>query len=516
MAVPAFAFAAGALAAAAFLCAATLRLRGTSFAVGAYLFAWAGAVGLAEVLSIFGAVSRLGYVIGSAGLLLVAAGVWQLKGRSLPDLRRPRLGPLRAHPQLVALGAVVLGGIAYQAFLVVAAPPNNYDSLTYHLPRVVAWLQQGHIGYFDAATQRANAFPGAAELGILYTVALLGRDTLAALPQLMAELAVLVCVFGTARRLGFGRPAALFAALLTATLSEIALQSVTTQNDLVVASFVAAAVYFVLADELPLAGLAVGLAVGTKLTGLLALPLVVVLALAVVPRRRLAVLAASAVAGFACFGAFWYGENAIRTHHPLGVVPEADPYRPEHTLGGAVSTAARVSWRFVDFTGLEPPGDLVAGLGNTGSRLFALAHIDPNPPEATAGRFGFPPAAIASEDLSYFGVLGFLLLVPLCAGFLVASLGGRASRARGAIAAALPLFILAIALTQSYNHWLGRFMVIPVAVTMPLTAWLYDRRLRLLSLIAVVAGAATLVGTHQHNLSKPHGVWSMTRRTHRR
>jgi hypothetical protein len=192
-------------------------------------------------------------------------------------------------------------------------------------------------------------------------------------------------------------------------------------------------------------------------------------------------------------------------------VPEADSYRPEHTLGGAVSTAARVGWRFVDFTGLEPPGDLVAGLGNTGSRLFALAHIDPNPPGATAGRFGFPPAAIASEDLSYFGVLGFLLLVPLCAGFLVASLGGRATRARGAVAAALPLFILAIALTQSYNQWLGRFMVIPVAVAMPLTAWLYERRLRFLSLIAVVAGAATLVGTHQHNLSKPRGVWSMTR-----
>jgi 4-amino-4-deoxy-L-arabinose transferase-like glycosyltransferase len=520
MALTAFTFAAVALVTAALLSAAALRLHGCSFAIGAYVLAWVGVVGLGEVLSLLDAVGRIGYVVGTALLLVAAVCSWHLRGRPFPALPRPRRAAFRAHPQLAVLAVIVFAAVGYQAFLVMATPPNNYDSLTYHLPRVVAWLQQGHAGYFDAGTARANAFPPNAELGILYTVALLGRDTLAALPQLLAELAVLACVYGIGRRLGFTRPAAVFAALLTATLSEVALQAVTTQNDLVVAAFVAAAVYFVIGGErreLPLAALAAALAIGTKLTGLLALPLMVVAALLLLPRRRLAELAVWGVLAFVGFGAFWYVLNTVQTHHPLGIVPEADPYRPHVTAGGTASTFARIYWRFVDFSGLQPPSRLLNGLSHTASEAFAVAHIAPNPPEATATHFSFWPSTLVSEDSSYFGVLGFLLIIPASAGFALAWLFRRASRARGVIAAALPLFVVVIALTQAYNDWLGRFMLIPIAVAMPLTAWLYDRRLRLFTMLAVILGAATLFGTHVNNIAKPVGldgdspVWAMPR-----
>jgi 4-amino-4-deoxy-L-arabinose transferase-like glycosyltransferase len=520
--VLAFAFAAAALGTAAFLGAATLRLRGASFAIGAYLLAWAAVVGLGEILSLLDAVGRPGYVLGAAVVLVASVCAWHLRDRPLPPLPRLGLTVVRQHPQLAALGAVVLAALVYQAFLVVATPPNNYDSLTYHLARVAAWLQQGHVGYYDAATARANAFPGNAELGILATVALLGRDTLAALPQLLAELGVLACVYGIGRRLGFGRPSAAFAALLTATLSQVALQSVTTQNDLVAASFVAAAMFFVLGRErreLPLAGLAAALAVGTKLTGVLALPLLVLAAVLLLPRRRIVELAAAGAVAFLGFGAFWYVENAVRTDHPLGVVPEADSFRADHSAGAVASTAAKVSWRFVDFTGLKAPDELLTGLSSAGAGLFEVAHVDPDTHNATALAYSFKPRTASSEDTSYFGPLGFLLLLPLSAGFLLAWSRRRVSRAQGALAAALPLFVLAIALTQSYNNWLGRFMLIPAALVMPLAAWLYDRRLRLLTLVAGFVGAATLVGTHTHNIAKPVGlsgttpVWSLPRAT---
>ena len=379
---------------------------------------------------------------------------------------------------------------------------------------------RGTPGYYDAATARANAFPGNAELGILWTVALLGRDTLAALPQLLGELGLLAGVYGIGRRLAFGRPAALFAALLTATLSQVALQSVTTQNDLVAASLVAAALYFVLGrvrHELPLAGLAAALAVGTKLTGLLALPILVLAAVLVLPRRRVVELAVAGAVAFLGFGAFWYVENTARTHHPLGVVPEADPYRADHSAGSIWSTAAKVSWRFVDFTGLKPPDELLTGLSNVGADIFSVTGVDAGATSHTRLAYGLTPPTGASEDTSFFGPLGFLLLVPLSAAFLLAWVARRTSRARGAVAAALPLFVTAIALTQSYNQWLGRFMIIPAILVMPLAAWLYDRRLRLLTLVAGVLGVATLAGTHIHNVGKPVGlggatpVWSMSR-----
>lgn len=522
MSVAAFTFAALALTTTAVLGAAMLRLRGPSLPIGAYVLGWAAVVGLGEVLSLLDLVGRVGYVVSGALVLAAVAAGWHALGRPLPQWPSVRWAALRRHPQLTALGVVVVGALGYQLFLAVATPPNNGDSLAYHLPRVVAWLQQGHAGYFDAPTGRANVFPGNAELGVLWTVALLGRDTFAALPQFLAELGLLAGVYGCGRRLGFSRAAASFGALLTATLSEVALQSVTEQNDLVTAALVVAAAYFVLGRdrrELPLGALAAALAVGTKLTGLLALPLLAVVALTVLPRRHLVALAGWTVVAFAGFGAFWYVENSIRTHHPLGVLPEADSYRQPHALGPVASTAAKVSWRFVDFSGLPAPDGLLTGLASTGEHLFEFARIDPSPRPSVDPVFGFDfePSTRAYEDSSYFGPLGFLLLIPLSFGFALAWLCRRASPAQGALAVGLPLFVLAVAVTQRYNTWLGRFMLVPAAVTLPLSAWLYDRRLRLLTGVAAAVGAVTLVGTHLHNVAKPVGlsgspaVWTLPR-----
>ena len=93
------------------------------------------------------------------------------------------------------------------------------------------------------------------------------------------------------------------------------------------------------------------------------------------------------------------------------------------------------------------------------------------PAGATATRFNFSPGTVSSEDTSYFGVLGFLLVLPLSFGFLVAALTKRVPRSWGVLAGALPLFVVAVALTQGYDRWLGRFMLIPVALTMPLAAY---------------------------------------------
>ena len=76
---------------------------------------------------------------------------------------------------------------------------------------------------------------------------------------------------------------------MAATLPQIALQATTTQNDLLTASFLASALYFTLGKvraEFALAGLAVGLALGTKATAVIALPLLLLAAMLVHDRRE--------------------------------------------------------------------------------------------------------------------------------------------------------------------------------------------------------------------------------------
>ena len=75
---------------------------------------------------------------------------------------------------------------------------------------------------------------------------------------------------------------------------------------------------------------------------------------------------------------------------------------------------------------------------------------DPGEPdESTLQDFSFAVNTDAEEDESYFGPLGFLLLVPLSAGTLAAFALGRAGRAQAALAAA-PLYVVGLA--QRYRQ----------------------------------------------------------------
>jgi hypothetical protein len=523
MALPALLLAAVVLVATAVAGSCALRLRTLpSFLLAAYLLASAELVLLAEALSLVAAVGAIGYAVGEALLLAAALVAWHVRGRPLPRLPALDLrAGVRRHPILTALGIVVGGALAYQLVIAVGTPPNNWDSMSYHLPRAVEWLQRGAVEYVpNAATERMNALQPVGEIEILWTLAFLGRDTVAALPQLFAEFASLVGIYAIARRIGFGRPDSAFAALLAATLTQIALQAVTTQNDLLSASFVVAAAALVLGRsraEVILAAVAFALALGTKLTAAYAVPVLLGLALATLPRRRLAECIAASMGAFAIFGAYGYVLNVIETGSPLGDSSATKPFRPAKiTWDGTASTVARIGYRFFDLSGLHAKTDVADPIGSAGRTVFDALGIEPNPPESSVAQdFDFSVGHTSNEDISYFGPLGFLLLLPLSLGFVIWTTVRRRKWERLPLALALPVTAVAIATTYRYNIWVGRFMVTPVLLTMPLAAVIYRRRI--LAAAAALMGAVTLFAAHAYNVAKPTGldgttaVWSLDR-----
>ena len=508
-----FLFAGAMLAATSALVASTLRLRSPAvFAVAWWVLVCAEVVGAGELLSLAHAVRPLGYTVVEGMALLAALVAWQRAGRPRPPLpRRPS-----ARASLVgALALVVAIGVAYELFLVVATPPNNWDSMHYHLARVAAWHAQGHLGYFPTHNAIENVYPQDAELLVLWTVTFLGRDVFAALPQLLASLATAASVFTIARRLGYERAAAAFSALLFPTLTIVALESVTTQNDLVEASFVAVAVALALGRsraETALAGIALGLAAGTKLTFLYVLPALVVIGLLALPRRRLVELCCSAVAGFATLGMYAYVQNLVETGRPQGNAQEVSALLPHVTFAGTVSSVARTGYRLVDLSGFHPPVAVTSHIAGAAKRTFGALHIPPNPPASTTTgtfEFTYEPNNAVSEDSSALGPLGFLLLVPLSLGFLMAWARRRTDRVHGALALALPLYVVALALGTRWNLYVDRFLVTPAALTLPLAPAVL-RRVPVRAAAAVVA-AVTLAVALAYDASKPRGVWNRSR-----
>ena len=186
----------------------------------------------------------------------------------------------------------------------------------------------------NAPTDRINEFQPLAEQEQLFGFAATGGGALYALPQFLAQLAILVAVYGLARRLGFEIRGAACASLLLATLSLVALEATTAQNDLVAASFPVVAACLLLGEaplEAGLAGVSVAFGIGAKLTTALLLP--VLLALAVLRGRRVLVPAVvGVVVAFAAVGMWGYYLNEAHTGHLLGYG------------GGRVENTASPSW----------------------------------------------------------------------------------------------------------------------------------------------------------------------------
>jgi hypothetical protein len=265
--------------------AAALRLPSlVSTLLAAYVAVVAEVALLTTALSPFRAVTRGWLAAAEVVLLAISLGVWQRRGRPSPAIRHVP-GVLRAllrDPATALLLVVVAAALVYELVLGLTVPPNNGDSLTYHLTRVAAWAQHGGVYWVpNAPTARINEFQPLAEQELLFLFVATGKGALYALPQFFAELAIVAAIYLGARRLDFGLRQAACAALLFASLPLVALEASTSQNDLVAASLPAVALALLLGTselEFVLAGAATAFGLGVKLTTALVLPVLALLA----------------------------------------------------------------------------------------------------------------------------------------------------------------------------------------------------------------------------------------------
>jgi hypothetical protein len=322
-----------------------------------YSLVWVELIAVALLLSPVGLVSRPWLEVAALGCLAAALVVWTMRGRPRPTRVLPRQAVACAalrDPALAILVFVVSCGWVYILALAFFTPPLEWDVLTYHLPRASFWLQDEAVGYIDHANDaRLNGNPPGGEIGLLWAMALSGGDRLVALPQLAAASALVVGVVGIAGRIGLCARSALIGGLLFASLPLVAVQAPTAYNDLVVASFLVVAAYASIGrarSDLALLALAIALALSTKFTGILALPVLALVAVVANPIRRWPALAGAGLAGLA-LGSPWYIVNRVETGHFDGALTDATAQVQERTMVAIAPTIRRELYSFVDFSG---------------------------------------------------------------------------------------------------------------------------------------------------------------------
>ncbi|GAB4104716.1 hypothetical protein GCM10028790_37350 [Micromonospora taraxaci] len=433
-----------------------------------------------------------------SGLLSVAVDAWRTAGRG------ERL-----------LVGTIAGLVLVELLVALLAEPNNFDSQTYHLPKVEHWVAQGDLDFWPTAIHRQVTIPPGAEYLLLHLRLLTGGDHLHNLVQWAAGVLCLLVAARITAQLGGGRRAQLLTAFVLATTPMVVLQATSTQTDLVCAAWVTCAATLVL-DGLrrrtgwgTLLGLgaATGLTAVTKTSGLIAVgPLLVLWGLA---QLRLTLAAGAATTGSAASAA----TGAVRRPRPVGGVAR--------TVGGSVLILlvaavvvgpflARVTAEFghplgpprlresIPMERHDPQSILVnalrightafdtplAPLRRAGAEVIidgaGVIGVDPQDRAITFGREIFPePAWYPDEDRVAFPLTGALALI----GAVVALARPRRidPEQTGPLRAYAVVVLAAVLLHTSmikWQPWGNRLILYAVVLAVPLAGLWVDALLR--------------------------------------
>ncbi len=365
-----------------------------------------------EILSLFKGINYHNLtlwwsVIGALSLFYcIKSKAYQLK------LKRIHL----TRVNLLIIGFLLL--LVLSTFLIaVVAAPNNWDSMTYHLSRIVHWKQNQSLAFYPTDIQRQLHSNPLAEYISLNTYILTGSDQFLNLTQWIAMFMSLMSVSLIAEIFGaniFGQIAAVSVCF---SLPMGILQSTSTQNDYVLAFFITAFVLFTLkyVNEkkgsnllLLFAGMTLGFAILTKATAyLFSIPFIVWFSVLLVREKKYwPIFVVAALVLIINFSHYYRNYSHYRSI--LGPTAEGEykylneKITPKTLLSNSVRNAAlSAGTPFLSLNNIE---------NRTITKVFSILKISISDPKTTwtGTSFGIMPITLHEDYDGYF--VSFILL----------------------------------------------------------------------------------------------------------
>ena len=371
-------------------------------------------------------------------------------------------------PKVAAPDAVLLLGIALivcvLGLIAVAAPPNSWDSMTYHMSRVAHWVQDHTVKFYPTHIARQNYSNPWAEFAILQLQVLSGGDRFANLIQWFSMIGCVVAASLIAKQLGADLRGQVYAAVIAVSIPLVVLQSTSTHNDIVVSFWLVCFVHYSLrvivqgeaqAADLCLAGSSLGLAILTKpTTFILAAPILLWLVFVGIRAYRWRawkpLLVAAGIAVGINAGHSW--RNFDLFGNILGPRSSGDTIAVTKTFSNEILTAPAIASNVVRDISLHlaTPFFRVNQIIEHGVReIHAFLGIDESDRRTTWRKFEFSvPQATNDEHIA--GNLLHLALIGMTLGVLLMSSHARRSPILVCYAACL---IVAYFLLTGYLKW---------------------------------------------------------------
>ncbi|MBR8839347.1 MAG: glycosyltransferase family 39 protein [Stigonema ocellatum SAG 48.90 = DSM 106950] len=161
-----------------------------------------------------------------------------------------RLSNQRSDLKLSSFSSLLLCGVAFIVATVgltaLIASPNNWDSMSYRLARVVHWIQNHSVAYYPTSYLPQLYQKPWSEFTIMHFQILSGGDHFANLVQWFSMVGCIIGVSLIAKQIGADFRGQVLSAVICATIPMGILQGSSTQGDYVVSFWLVCFVYYVL------------------------------------------------------------------------------------------------------------------------------------------------------------------------------------------------------------------------------------------------------------------------------
>ncbi|ARK11448.1 DUF2723 domain-containing protein [Fibrella sp. ES10-3-2-2] len=381
--------------------------------------------------------------------------------------------------------------------IVLFTVPNEWDSMTGHLNRVVQYMQRGTMRHFGGTNWNIDTYPKSVCTLQIYGYLITGRfENGFRLIHHLAYWTTIVAVFGIAQRISQLRgavssatslSASFLAALAMSLLPDFLMQAVTTETDIVLTAYLSVLLYMLFAYRasgssanaprdnryLYLAGMAFGVAYGHKVTFTLLLPSVFVIMIYTVfwsnsiatTAARTARLAAAIGVG-ACL---WmlptgYLKNIEVFGHPIGPptalrhqsVERAGPLRNLFEQGSR--NVVRYTYDHINLDGLR---NTATGEAINQTMRKPIVWLEDKlhmrldeETDFSIIPFTFQRKFVFYNANPYWGIIGFGLIIPL---LVLTLLFVLRSTVHVYVGIAILLHLMALSYSAPYDPFKGRY-----------------------------------------------------------
>jgi 4-amino-4-deoxy-L-arabinose transferase-like glycosyltransferase len=392
------------------------------------------------------------------------------------------LSPYLRFVFFIMFGTVIVLGIT-NLIMIIGTPPNEWDSMTGHLNRAIRYIQRGTMAHFGGTNWSMDTYPKSPTTIHIYTYLISGgiENAMKAIHFLSFWVTV-AAVFGIAQRIGRNLSASFFCALAYSMFLDFLVQAIFTETDIVLTAYLSCLLYFLFTyfnsrdnRYLYLAGFAIGVALGHKVTFVFLVPSVFVLMIYTVfiaPNfkvfldRVLRLSIAVAVSLMIYTFPTGYIRNIQVFGHPIGPPTALKHQSIERagSLANLVKQGTRNVIRYsIDFCNLDGIRNAQWGYDlNQFIRRPLVVMEDrlklrlDEEEDFTITPFRFNKRFESYNALPYWGVFGFALILPIV---LLVFFRVFRSRVHWFLAVALILHFLAVSYTAAYDAFKGRYFI---------------------------------------------------------